>query len=98
MGKRANKAVSGGEEGTRAPQLSPVATDLVRDRSNGLPVWIRAPKRGPEFYSGFTRPKLYELAANGRIRTCSVREPGRMRGTRLFNLASILEYIESQCD
>ena len=60
----------------------------------GLPVWIRSPKGGTEPYSGFSRSKLYELAANGLIRSVSIREPGAMKGTRLFNLQSILAYIE----
>jgi hypothetical protein len=83
--------------GTSRKRLRPDAAQLMGERHGSLPVWIRAPKRGPEFYSGFTRPKLYELAAKGRIRTCSVREPGRIRGTRLFDLQSILAFIESQC-
>jgi hypothetical protein len=58
-------------------------------------VWIRAPKGGPEYYSGFTRSKLYELDAKGRIRSTSIREPGQVKGTRLFNLQSILDFIES---
>jgi len=88
---------NGRKAATRTPRLAPVAADLLRDRSAGLPIWIRAPKRGPEHYTGFTRPKLYELAAAGHIRTCSVRKPGRIRGTRLFHLKSILSYIETQC-
>jgi hypothetical protein len=74
-----------------------LTTDKPRELFGGLPIWIRAPSRGPEFHTGFTRPKLYELAANGYIRTCSVRQPGRIRGTRLFHLGSILAYIDSQC-
>jgi hypothetical protein len=58
-------------------------------------VWIRAPKSGPEHYSGFTRSKLYELDAKGRIRSASIREAGQVKGTRLFNLQSILDFIES---
>ncbi len=62
-----------------------------------LPVWIRAPKRGPEYYTGFTRPKLYKLATKGHIRSVSIRESGKFRGTRLFHLQSILAFIESHC-
>ena len=77
--------------------LKPRDADLLAERERGLPVWIRAPKRGPEFYSGFTRPKLYELVASGHIRSCSIRERGRIRGVRLFDLQSILDYIERHC-
>jgi hypothetical protein len=70
-------------------------SELLGDRQGTLPVWIRAPKGGPEYYSGFTRSKLYELDAKGRIRSTSIREPGQVKGTRLFNLQSILDFIES---
>ena len=70
------------------------ARELLNDQSNGLPVWIRPPKSGLEFYSGFSRAKLYELAGTGAIRSVSIRELGQVKGTRLFNLASILAFIE----
>lgn len=64
---------------------------------SGLPVWVRPPKGGTERYSGFSRSKLYELADKQLIRSVSIREPGAVKGTRLFNLQSILAYIE-QCE
>jgi hypothetical protein len=67
---------------------------MVGERDGDLPVWIRAPKRGYEFYSGCSRPKLYEWATKGFIRSVSIREPGRIKGVRLFHLASILAFIE----
>src|SRR5688572_15074970 len=70
------------------------AADLLADSQGPLPVWVRAPKRGPEFYSGCTRPKLYEWAAKGYIRSTSIREPGQVKGVRLFRLQSFLEFIE----
>jgi hypothetical protein len=42
------------------------ASELLRDRRGTLPVWIRAPKSGPEHYTGFTRSNLYELDAKGK--------------------------------
>jgi len=69
-------------------------SQLLSDRQGTLPVWIRSPKSGPEFYSGFTRSKLYEAAAKGYIRSVSIREPGQLKGTRLFLLSSILAFIE----
>jgi hypothetical protein len=59
-------------------------------------LWIRAPVRGPEFWTGFSRSKLYELAKDGKIRSVSIRQPGQEKGTRLFNLKSILALIEAQ--
>lgn len=77
--------------------LRPSATQLLAERQGQLPVWVRGPKRGLELYSSCSRAKLYQWAAEGKIRTCSIREPGKIRGTRLFNLQSILDFIESQC-
>ena len=75
-------------------RLAAQAADLLTDSQGALPVWVRAPKRGPEFYSGCTRPKLYEWAAKGYIRSTSIREPGKIKGVRLFHLQSILTFIE----
>jgi hypothetical protein len=61
-----------------------------------LPLWIRAPKQGPEYWTGFSRSKLYELAKDGKIRSVSIREAGQEKGTRLFELSSILAFIDSQ--
>ena len=75
------------------------ARELLSDhQSNGLPVWIRPPRNGGvEFYSGISRSKLYELAGKGRIESRSIREPGQIKGTRLFLLSSILDFI-ANCD
>jgi hypothetical protein len=63
--------------------------------TQALPVWIRAPLKGPEYWSGFSRSKLYELAKDRKIRSVSVRQPGQKKGTRLFHLRSILALIEA---
>jgi hypothetical protein len=75
----------------------PTAAQLVTERDGDLPIWVRAPKRGYEFYSGCSRAKLYEWTAKGFIRSVSIREPGRIKGVRLFHLASILTFI-SKCE
>ena len=67
---------------------------LLRERDGPLPVWVRPPKTGNEFFSGFSRSKLYAEAAKGHIRSVSIREPGQIKGTRLFELRSILSFIE----
>jgi hypothetical protein len=83
-----NKAdTSQGQRGNRA-------AELLQDRNGMLPVWVRATLHGPEHYSGFSRAKLYELAKDKKIRSASIREPGQIKGTRLFHLQSILDYIE----
>ena len=84
---------NGSNAGTKT-RLSPKAIELLNDRNGTLPCWVRSPKIGAEFYTGFSRAKLYELAGAGKIRSVSIREPGQIKGTRLFNLASILAYIE----
>ena len=68
------------------------------ERAGHRPVWIRAPRSGQEHYTGLTRAKLYELTSKGHIRSVSIREPGQLRGVRLFELASILRFIERQDD
>ena len=80
------------ENGSRS--LAPSAAQIMSDRDGALPVWVRAPKRGHEFYSGCSRPKLYDWAGKGFIRSVSIREPGKIKGVRLFHLASILNFIE----
>ena len=78
-----------------AARVSARVNELLSDRNGVLPVWIRSPKSGPEHYTGLTRSKLYELAAKGKIKSRSIREPGQVKGTRLFNLRSILDFIET---
>ncbi len=95
------------ENGNSAPAPSPATLvhktrpvsakvrEILSDhQSNGLPVWIRPPRNGGvEFYSGISRSKLYELAGKGQIETRSIREPGQIKGTRLFLLSSVLDFI-----
>lgn len=69
----------------------------MAERQGQLPVWIRSPKAGPEHYTGFSRAKLYELAGDGKIRSVSIREKGRSKGTRLFHLGSILDFV-ARCE
>jgi hypothetical protein len=82
------------------PNTRPLPTkarELLQDQQAGLLVWIRPPKQGVEFYSGFSRSKLYELAGKGEIRSVSIREPGAIKGTRLFRLSSVLDFI-AKCE
>jgi hypothetical protein len=74
--------------------LLPSARELLTEQRAGLPIWVRAPVRGPEHFSSLTRAKLYDLSGKGLIRSRSLREPGAIRGCRLFHLKSILDYIE----
>lgn len=74
--------------------LTPTLAERMAERNGMLPIWIRAPKSGTELLTGLSRAKLYQLAAESRIRSVSFREPGQVKGTRLFNLESILSEIE----
>lgn len=78
-------------------KLSTTAAELMAERQGQLPVWIRSPKAGPEHYTGFSRAKLYELAGDGKIRSVSIREPGQVKGVRLFHLGSILDFV-ARCE
>ena len=69
------------------------ATTLLGHRQAGVPVWIRPPARGGCHWCGLTRSVLYRLAAERRIRTVNLRDPGKLRGIRLFHLGSILDMI-----
>ena len=84
------------ESVVRKRKLSPTLRDRLAERQGPLPVWVRGPARGLEFYSSCSRAKLYQWAGDGKIRSVSIREPGRVRGCRLFHLESILAFIE-QC-
>ena len=75
--------------------LTPQASEFLAERDGFLPVWIRAPKNGPEPFTGLTRAKLYQLATNGKIVTRCLRDKGQVRGVRLFSMSSILGYINA---
>src|ERR1035437_10030990 len=91
---------SSGEPKFRQSEIANGRAPAVRNRSlqgmqvcRSLPVWIRPPKQGVEFYSGLSRAKLYELGGKGQIETRSLRDPGAIKGTRLFLLKSVLDFI-----
>ena len=88
--------------GGNAPQnttrpMPAKARELLQDQANGMPVWIRPPKHGVQFHCGLSRAKLYEGAGKGYFRSVSIREPGQVKGTRLFHLQSILDFI-ARCE
>lgn len=78
-------------------KLSTTAAELQAEREGLLPVWVRAPKAGLEHYTGFSRAKLYEMAGDRKIRSVSIREPGQVKGVRLFHLGSILDFV-ARCE
>lgn len=76
-------------------KLTPRVAGLLAERNGLLPVFVRSPKGGTEHYSGLTRGMLYRLDAERKIRSVSIREPGALKGCRLFDLGSILSYLDS---
>jgi len=94
MSQNTTNIIKTGSNAGSKTRLSPKAAELLNDQHNGRPVWIRSPKQGSEHFTGFSRAKLYELAGTRAIRSVSIRQPGQIKGTRLFHLQSILDYIE----
>lgn len=45
---------------------------------------------------GLSRSTLYNLAGERKIHSVSIRKPGALKGRRLFDCASIREFIASQ--
>lgn len=58
------------------------------------PEWIDA--RAVQHIFGICKSTAYRLADEGKIRTSSLRERGKLRGKRLFSLDSISRFIESR--
>lgn len=70
--------------------------EILEERDNGRPVWVRPPRAGEvEHYSQLGRGKMYQLEKLGVVRTASLKPPGAIRGVKLFNLQSLLDYVES---
>ncbi len=87
---------SNAEPETRARKTVAISIgERLEEREGALPVWVRCPIRGGERYTGLSRSKLYQLATDRKIRSVSLREPGQIKGTRVFHLRSILNYFES---
>lgn len=58
--------------------------------------WIRLPKPGEhEQNTGLGRSVLTRLCIEGRVKSISLKDPGKARGCRLVNLPSLLSYLAS---
>jgi Helix-turn-helix domain len=67
----------------------PTSTEVT-----ALPVkWLRIPAACA--YSGMSRAKLYQLMAEGQIKSICVRKKGNVRGLRLLSAESIDAFLES---
>ena len=82
---------------TNNEKITKKVEQMLAERDEALhPIWVRAPRSGQtEFYTGLGRGKLYQLASSGRLKTAVLKAPGTIRGVRLFNLKSLLHYVDS---
>lgn len=71
-----------------------VVSTSQRMPSRERPEWIDA--RGARSAFFLCRSTLYRLADEGKIRTTSLRERGKVRGKRLFSYDSIAAFLESR--
>ena len=56
------------------------------------PEWLRIPAAIEVF--GISRTKLYELIGERCIKSVSLRKRGQIKGTRLINYDSMMEYLD----
>lgn len=76
-----------------------LAEITARPNAAALPAWIRMPLPGcPCPITFLRRGALYALAAQGKIKTATIRKKGSLRGIRLVNVESLLRYVESCAD
>jgi hypothetical protein len=62
-------------------------------KSTPRPEWLR-PKDIPQFF-GIGRSKAYELIADGKVKSVSLRKRGQKHGTRLVSYDSLSAYLDS---
>jgi len=76
-------------------------TEIKDTQTASAPRWIRLPAAGTAcVHSGLKRGQMLKLASNyeNEIRVCHLREKGAKRGTRLIELASLLEFLDRRAE
>lgn len=64
--------------------------------TNARPEFLRFPRTGQRcLITGLSRPFLYTLAKEGKIKTVSLRDRNKQRGVRLISADSLLAFINS---
>lgn len=59
------------------------------------PEWVRLPRQGEaEPRTGLTRSVLNRLCTEKKVKSVSLKDEGKKRGTRLVHLPSLLSYLE----
>jgi|SRR5258708_2931741 hypothetical protein len=71
-------------------------TPVRADSSSACPEFLDAD--GIEKHFGIRRSLLFRLLAENQIRGVSIRQRGRLRGKRLFDCASIRDFLRSNID
>jgi len=77
-----------GAMASKAPPNDRAAQDGVLK-----PEWLR-PNDVPKYF-GVGRSRVYELIAEGKIKSVSLRQRGQKHGTRLISYDSLSAYLES---
>jgi hypothetical protein len=73
-----------------------LTTEPVRAATPGNPEFLDA--EGVEKQFGIRRSLLFRLLSENRIRGVSIRQPGRLRGKRLFCVSSIRDLLNANVD
>ena len=60
------------------------------------PEWVR-PAQATQIF-GIGRTKIYELIADGKIKSASIRPRGAVKGTRLISYDSLAAFIDSHIE
>jgi predicted DNA-binding transcriptional regulator AlpA len=70
---------------------------IVSTEVTALPIrWLRIPDAIR--YSGLSRSLLYQLIADGSLRSICIRRRGSLRGARVLSAESIDEFLERHVD
>ncbi len=69
---------------------------MIPTKPQNRPEWADAKNVNHIF--GLSRSTLYRLADEGKVRSSSLREIGKLRGKRLFSCDSIAAHIESMAN
>ncbi|QHI68591.1 hypothetical protein [Tichowtungia aerotolerans] len=57
--------------------------------------WERLPTKPGERLQGLSRSCIYNLIDANKIKSASIKQPGKLTGIRVIWLPSLMEYIES---
>jgi hypothetical protein len=79
------------EKNHTAEPVPPMLEAVTHNDSK--PEWARIPEVVQRF--GIKRTRLFELIADGQIKSVSLRRPGCVRGVRIINCDSVRSLLEA---